>query len=282
MKPQKKPTDSVLTTSCSRIIMASQVLNDKAKALRELCKPGDPVVLTNVYDAATATIVAQHSSTKAMATASYAIAATIGVEDNDLSREDNLTGIRKVAAVASKKRLPLTADLQDGYEDVETTIKQAIDAGAVGCNIEDVDNKTEKLRSVEDAISRIRTAMGAARQAGVPDFCINARTDVLSFGGSITDAIARGEAYLDAGAVTVFVWGGPSGRGVSGDEVKQLVQGLGGMVNVKMNLRPGYLNAKDLADLGVARISIGPELYSKAMAGFKEALEVITKKESFH
>ncbi len=261
--------------------MAAQALNDKAKALRKLCKPGDPVILTNVYDAATAAIVAQHSSTRAMATASYAIAATNGIEDNDLSLEDNLIGIRKVAGVASKKDLPLTADLQDGYDDVATMIKQAIDTGAVGCNIEDVDNKTEKLRSVEDAVSRIKTAMSAAQQVGVPDFCINARTDVLSFGGSIQDAIARGKAYLEAGAVTVFVWGGPSGRGVSGDEAKQLVQGLGGMVNVKMNLRPGYLNAKQLADLGVARVSIGPELYSKAMTGFRDALELITKKESF-
>jgi len=261
--------------------MSSQGLNDHARALRELCKPGAPLVLTNVYDAATASIVASHPNTTAVATASYAIAATNGVEDNDLSLEDNIGAIRKIAVVVSKKGLPLSADLQDGYDDVATTIKQAIEAGAIGCNIEDVEKRNGKLRSVDDAASRIKTALSAAEEAGVPDFCINARTDVLAFGGSVQDAVARGRAYLDAGAVTVFVWGGPSGRGVSTDEVKGLVQDLGGMVNVKMNLRPGFLNAKELAELGVARISIGPELYNKAMATLKDALEVVARKESF-
>lgn len=261
--------------------MASHGLNEAARALRQLCKPGDPVILTNVYDASTAAIVASHASTRAVATASYAIAATSGVEDNDLSLEDNLIGIRKIAAVASKRGLPLTADLQDGYNDVATTIKHAIDAGAVGCNIEDVDNSSGKLRNVDDAVSRIKTAVSAATEKGVPDFCINARTDVLAFGGSVDDAVVRGQAYLNAGAVTVFVWGGPSGRGVSADEIKELVRGLGGFVNVKMNLRPAFLNAKELADLGVARISTGPELYNKAMSAFKDALEVVAKRESF-
>lgn len=259
--------------------MASQGANDRAKRLRQLCKPGEPVVLTNVYDAATANIVASNTQTKAMATASYAVAAVNGLQDNDLTLEDNLIAIRKVASIATGKNIPLTADLQDGYDDVASTIKRAIEAGAVGCNIEDMDNKAEKLRDVNDAVSRIKSALSAAKEAGVPDFCINARTDVLIHGGSVDDAITRGKAFLDAGAVTVFVWG--SSRGVSKDEVKKLVEGLGGMVNVKMNLRPGFLNARELAEVGVARISIGPELYLKAMAGFKDALESAVSGKSF-
>ena len=87
------------------------------------------------------------------------------------------------------------------------------------------------------------------------------------------EAIERGRAFLKAGASTVFVWGGSSDRGLRGEEIARLVEGLGGMVNVKMNLRPGFLNAGELAQLGVARISVGPELYLKAMAGFNAALE---------
>jgi 2-methylisocitrate lyase-like PEP mutase family enzyme len=261
--------------------MASTSLNDRAKLLRQLCKPGDPVVLTNVYDAATAAIVADHPTTKAVATASFAIAATNGIRDNDLSLDDNLMGVRKVAAVVNKMGLPLTADMQDGYDDVASTIKEVIKAGAIGCNIEDVDNRTEKLRDFDDAVTRIKTAVTAARDAGVPDFCVNARTDVLAFGGSIKDAISRGRAYLDAGAVTLFVWGGAEGRGVTKEEVAELVTGLNGMVNVKMNLRPGFLTVKELSEIGVARISVGPEMFHKAMAGFKEALEVVSKKEGF-
>lgn len=261
--------------------MVSKGSNEKAKAFRQLCKPGDPVLLTNVYDAATAAIVASHPRTKALATASYAIAATKGIEDNDLDLENNLIGIRNVATVAEKSGLPLTTDLQDGYGNVAQTITRAIDAGAIGCNLEDVNNKTGELRHIDDAVSRINTAVAAAQQAGVPDFCVNARCDVLAFGGSIEDAITRGKSYLAAGAVTVFVWGGAKGRGVSKDEVVKLVEGLGGMVNVKMHLRPGFLNAKELADIGVARISIGPELYRKAMAGFEDALGIAIEGRSF-
>ena len=255
--------------------------NDKAKELRSLCKPGDPLLLTNVYDGATASLIATHTSTKAVATASYAIAAVIGVADADLTLQDNLVGIRTVASVINKTDLPLTTDLQDGYEDVAWTIKQAIEAGAVGGNIEDVDTKVDKLRTVEDAVSRIKTALKAASDAGVPDFCVNARTDVLLYGGTIDEAIARGRAYLDAGATTVYVWGGPSGRGVSREEIKQLVKGLNGMINVKMNLRPGFLTRGELAELGVARISIGPELYAKAMTAVKSALDLAADGQQF-
>ena len=261
--------------------MALLSLNDMAKTLRQLCKPGDPVVLTNVYDGASASAVIAHPSTKAVATASYAVAAVAGVSDPELDLETNLEGIRIIATVLNKTDIPLTADLQDGYDDIGDTIQQAIKLGVVGGNIEDVDNKSDKLRDVEDAVSRIKTALSAAKDAGVPDFCLNARTDALGFGGSINDAISRGKAYLDAGATTVYVWGGPTGRGVSRDEIKELVKALGGMINVKMNLRPGFLNVQEIADLGVARISVGPEMWVKAMAGFKDALETIAQRESF-
>lgn len=255
-------------------------LNDKAKKLRSLCKPGEPLVLLNAYDGASASILINHPNTKAIATASFAVAAVIGVADNDLTFEDNITGIRTVASVVNKTDFPLTADLQDGYDDVAKTINTAIEIGVVGANIEDVD-KAGRLRDADEAVSRIKTALKAAADAGVPDFCVNARTDTLLFGGSIQDAIARGKKYLEAGATTVYVWGGPSGRGVSRDEIKELVKGLGGMINVKMNLRPGFLNQKEIAESGVARISIGPELYVKAMAGFKAALETAANGESF-
>lgn len=242
-----------------------------AQRLRDLCIPGTPLLLTNIYDAATATIVASHPQTKALATASYAIAATHGLADNALDLETNLSTIRTIARVAAEKDLPLTADLQDGYADVADTITRAIEAGAVGCNLEDADNSTSSLRSVEEAVARIETALAAASAAGVPSFCLNARTDVLLHDGGVRDAIARGKAYLAAGATTVFVWGG--GRGVSGEEVGMLVEGLGGRVNVKMNAREGFLSAGALAERGVARISVGPELFLKAMEGFRGAVE---------
>lgn len=256
--------------------MAFSHRNALAQTLRSLHIPGSPLLLTNIYSPDTAKTVLSHPSTKAIATASFAIAAISGLSDATLDFETNLTAIRKIAAVveADGRNIPLTADLQDGYEDIAENITSVIAAGAVGANLEDENHaQGGGLRDLEDAVQRIRSAVQAAKALGVPDFVINARTDVLVYGGTISDAIERGKAFLEAGATTVFVWGGPKGRGVRDAEVRQLVEGLGGMVNVKMNLRPGFLKAKEIAELGVARISIGPELYYKASEGFRAGLE---------
>ncbi|KAF8981968.1 hypothetical protein BGZ46_002022 [Entomortierella lignicola] len=249
--------------------------NSIAAHFRSLHQPGNPLILGNVYDAASASIIASIPSAKAVATASFAIAATEGVQDNDMTRDQNLAAIKKIASVVLPKNLPLTADLQDGYEDIKDTIKQAIALGVVGCNIEDVDCKAYKLRTIDDSVHRIKLALEAAKEAGVPEFAINARVDALCFGGTIDDAIERGKAYLAAGANTVFVWGGPSGRGVSRDELKKLVGALDGRLNVILKFGEGYLTVAELREIGVARISVGPGLFRIALNAYKEAAEAL-------
>ena len=116
--------------------------NDRAIYFRSLHKPGNPIVLSNIYDGATASYIASHASTKAIATASYAIAASQGIADESLTLEQNLASVRIIAAVVSgsSPNLPLTVDVQDGYDDVAQTVRDIIALGAVGCNIEDFDS----------------------------------------------------------------------------------------------------------------------------------------------
>jgi 2-methylisocitrate lyase-like PEP mutase family enzyme len=248
-----------------------------AARLTSLHVPGDPVVMANVYDGATAKLVIANSHVKAVATASFAIAATHGLDDNDLTLAQNCQAVATIASVVIPSGKPLTVDLQDGYEDVAHSIRTIISLGAVGCNLEDVDCKAKPssaLRNVEDAVSRVKTARQAAVEMGVPSFALNARTDALLYGGTVEEAIARGKRYLDAGATNVFVWGGNQ-RGVSGDEVKRLVEGLQGKLNVKMNLRTGFLTLQEIKALGVARVSVGPELFRKAIASYKDGVDAI-------
>ncbi|PSK34550.1 Choline transport protein [Elsinoe australis] len=263
--------------------MSSTSLRTLAQRLRSLHVPGTPLVLTNVYDGATTSIVLSNSATKAIATASYAIAEAQGTADGDLTFEENLAGIKAISRVIANKKspVPLSADLQDGYSDISATIKTVIGLGVVGANIEDVDHRTGELWSAEVMAKKVREALTAAEEAGVPDFCINARTDALSYGLTIEDVVERGKAYLAAGAVTAFVWGGSGGRGLSSDEVKTLVKELDGRVAVKMNFGPGFLTAKELADLGVARISVGPGLYHKAMAAYRHAVDTAVTSQRF-
>ncbi|KAF9963375.1 hypothetical protein BGZ65_003857 [Modicella reniformis] len=253
--------------------MSISAQNTLAGHFRSLHQPGNPLVLGNVFDPSSASLVASLPSSKAVATASYAIAATQGVHDDDMTREQNLAVIKTIAAVVIPQGKPLTADLQDGYDDVKETIRQAIALGVVGCNLEDVDNKARKLRTLDDAVQRIQWAQEAAQEAGVPNFAVNARTDVLAFGGTIEEAIERGNAFLAAGANTVFVWGGPKGRGISRAEVGQLVAAFKGRLNVILRFGEGYLTVRELKELGVARISVGPGLYKIAMEAYKQAAE---------
>lgn len=255
--------------------------NEIATHFRSLHQPNNPVILTNVYDASTASIIASLPSAHAVATASYAVASTFGVDDNDMTKAQNLSALDIIASAvrAVNPSKPVTVDLQDGYGDlaeVAATIKEIISLGAVGCNLEDLDNTTGKLRPLSEAVGRVKAAVEAAHEAGVPDFVVNARTDVLyQDGATIDDAIERGKAFLAAGACTVFVWGGPGGRGVSSDEVRKLVRELNGMVNVKMTLREGFLGVDEIRQLGVARVSVGPELWKTAMKAFKDQAELL-------
>ncbi|KAE8156895.1 phosphoenolpyruvate phosphomutase-domain-containing protein [Aspergillus tamarii] len=267
--------------------------NNQAIHFRNLHTPGHPILLTNVYDAATASLIANHPSTKAIATASYAIAASQGIPDDALTLPRNLAAVRSIAAILKPNnlpenkgsdetttKLPLTVDIQDGYADIAETIKELINLGAVGCNIEDLDGTTGQLRPLSEAVARIELAVRTAAELGVPDFVVNARTDVLGDNtggkpGSIQDAIERGRAFLRAGACTVFVWGGAGGRGVSREEIKELVVAFQGRLNVKLVLRDGFLTVPEVKELGVARISLGPELYRAAMSGFKEKADAV-------
>jgi 2-methylisocitrate lyase-like PEP mutase family enzyme len=252
--------------------MASTASKVLASQFRQLHKPGDPVVLCNVWDAITTNVAVGIPGVKAIATASYSIASAQGLNDNDLTLEQNLSAIRSIATVAGKAKLPLTVDVQDGYEDIKATVSAIIQLGAVGCNLEDANNQTNGLRSKEEAVQRIRTAVDAANKAGVPDFCVNARTDVIGHGGSLDDAIDRAKAYLDAGACTAFVWGGGA-RGLATAEVEKLVKSLNGRLSVMMSLAPGKLTTSELKRIGVARISVGPALQFKVAAAFKSAAE---------
>lgn len=254
--------------------MDSKLQNDLAMRFRALHKRGDPLVLCNVYDAATTKVIASHPGAKAIATASYAIAGVQGLDDSATTFEQALAALKIIAPIAVESGLPFTVDAQDLYGDrLEEVIAALIEMGAVGCNLEDQVTNTGELCTIEAATQRVARAVAAAARHGVPQFVINARTDVLGNGGTIDEVITRGKAYLAAGATTVFVWGGPKGRGTSRAEVVKLVDAFDGMVNVHLGLRSGDLTVKELKEIGVARISLGPELYWAAMKAFSDVAD---------
>jgi len=256
--------------------MATANLNTLARTLRSLHRSGKPLVLANVYDFLSAEAVASLSSSHALATASYAVARAVGTEDDDMTLEQNIAATKLIGKVANKHGKPLTVDIQDAYGDrLEEAIKSVIEAGAVGVNLEDCDKDTGKMHSIDEAANRVRRALKTAADSGVPDFVVNARCDTLVRGGEMDEVIARGKKYLDAGATTVFVWGG-SKRGVSRAEVERMVKEFDGRLNVSLKWSGG-LTVAELSKIGVARISVGPAIQFFAMAEFAKKAEELLK-----
>lgn len=254
--------------------------NALAQQFAAMHNPKDLLILCNAFDGGSARAIASHPHAKAIASASYAAAIVSGSADDDLSLDDNLAAVRGIiaAGVRATPKKPVTIDLQDGYGDqLARAIEETIKLGAVGCNIEDFDRRTNALWSVDEAAARVALAKKVAARCGVPDFVVNARCDALFQGADagMDSVIRRGKAYLAAGATTVFVWGGGGGRGVSSSEIKRLVDEFGGMLNVSMIQGEGFLKKGQIQALGVARVSMGPGLYIKALKAFSSEVDTI-------
>lgn len=222
---------------------------DKARELLRLHTDPELLLVVNVWDVITATVVADTPGTKALATASHSIAASHGYPDGEQIPRDLM--IEAVGRIAAAVDLPVTADLEGGYGDAGETISRAIDVGIVGANLED------QMKPLADSVKAVEAAVAAGERAGIP-FVLNARTDAYVKAGDrdpqdvLADAIERGRAYLDAGASTFFVPGKLDEAAVTA-----LVDALGPQ---KVNLIgvPGSLPLAKLQELGVARVSYGP------------------------
>ncbi|HEY8911734.1 isocitrate lyase/phosphoenolpyruvate mutase family protein [Lacisediminihabitans sp.] len=245
---------------------------DKAALLASLHIPGEPLIVTNVWDAVTARIVAQARGVKALATASHAVSFVHGVPDNEgLTVEQALETARLIAGAVD---IPVSVDFEKGYAPdaagVRANVARLIEAGAAGLNIEDsLESASGPLREPADAASRVAAARRAAEDAGVP-LAINARVDSLvSKPADWAGAMDRANRYLDAGATSVFVLRLPT-EGL----VERAVRDVNGPVAVIAN--PTSVPLKRLAELGIARVSFGPGTLGLTLAHLQKAAAVLT------
>src|SRR5437879_6581946 len=151
----------------------------KVEHFRALHIPGKPLVLFNIWDVGSAKAVAAGGA-KAIATGSWSVANANGFADGE--RIPLALAIDNLRRIVGATDLPVTVDLESGYGDapevVGETIALAIDAGAVGCNLEDSFPASGKLRETVDQANRIRRARQTANATNIR-FFINARTDVF-------------------------------------------------------------------------------------------------------
>ena len=228
----------------------------KAEDFAALHHGGRILVLPNPWDVITARVFVK-AGFPAVATTSGGVAFAQGYPDGEhISREEMLAVVRRIADGIP---VPLSADMEGGYgptpEDVAITVKGAIEAGAVGVNIEDGAKAGEGLVDFDLAVDRIRAASEAAADSGIPAV-INARTDGFHFdsGKDVFDeAVRRANAYREAGAGCLFVpWA------QDGELIGALVRQIDGPVNILA--APDTPPVAELQSLGVARVTIGGSL----------------------
>ncbi|MGW6281111.1 isocitrate lyase/PEP mutase family protein [Kribbella sp. NPDC055071] len=225
-----------------------------------------PLVLPNAWDAGSARAI-ESGGAAAIATTSAGVAWAAGVADGGgLTRTTAIAAIRSICAAVS---IPVTADIEAGYDDVAATVTEAIEAGVVGINLED--STAHVLDETAVHAARIAAARRAAEAAGI-DLVINARIDTYMFGDG-SGTVERMAAYAEAGADVLFV---PAV--VDADTIAQLVEDSPLPLNVMVG--PGAPTVAELVKLGVTRISIGPAItgaaYALATAATQELLSTGT------
>jgi 2-methylisocitrate lyase-like PEP mutase family enzyme len=247
----------------------------KADAFRALHAEGI-FVLPNAWDAGSAVMIAA-AGAPAIATTSAGVSWSRGRPDGEhLSRGE---AIEVIARIAASVDLPVSGDVEGGYgsgpDAVAATVRDVIDAGAVGINLEDSRSSDGTLYDPDQQAERIRAARAAAAQAGLPGLVINTRTDVFLFGigapdGRLDDVLARAAAYAAAGADSLFV-PGLLDLAVLSD----LVSKVDLPVNVMAG--PGAPGVSALRAAGVRRVTVGQAIAQAAYSlARRAAAELLT------
>jgi 2-methylisocitrate lyase-like PEP mutase family enzyme len=258
-------SDTCMTISDTRSSFGGMPdLAERARTLLELHTAPEILVLANVWDVASARVVASTDGVRALATASHSIAATFGYEDGENIPLD--LHLDMVGRIVDAVDVPVTMDFEAGYGDPGETTRRAIGKGVVGGNLED------QMKPLDDAVAAVEAVLAAGRDAGI-DFVLNARTDAFvraprdaDRSALVEEAIRRGRAFLEAGAPVVFVPGA-----ILREEITALVDALGPQRLSVISVPRHSLSVRELQELGVARVSTGPFTQRVALTALQDA-----------
>ncbi|MBK7319654.1 isocitrate lyase/phosphoenolpyruvate mutase family protein [Candidatus Villigracilis affinis] len=237
----------------------------KAQILLTLHNNGKLLILPNVWNPIGARML-ESKSFPAVATASAAIAESLGYSDGEQLKLDSMLDM--IARIVRSVNVPVTADLEAGYSDsisgLQENISRLLDTGAVGINFEDSWDDSAHLRPIPEQVERIQAVRAVAEKRGIP-LVINARADSFfaegfsSLEDRIEDVITRANAYLKAGADCTY----PIGASDK-ETLKVLRQRINAPINVLASAKTASL--KELQEIGINRVSFGPYIFRSLLA----------------
>jgi 2-methylisocitrate lyase-like PEP mutase family enzyme len=253
--------------------------NAKSRALRDLVRAPEILVMPGAYDVLSALLFEQMGF-KAIQGTSGGIAAALGYPDGEaMSRELFLNTTGKLAASVS---VPLNADAERGYGDeneIRNTVRSLIALGVAGMNLEDgaggKPGGARGLLPLADQLRKIAAVMETKRKLG-SEFFLNARVDSFHVmpdepKKAFDEAIRRGNAYAEAGGDCIFYLSLHSA-----DAIRTVAKEVRAPISILAG--PQSPSIGELQDLGVARVSYGSGFLKAAIGAARRLAREILEK----
>ena len=245
--------------------------------LRRLLAREQLLVAPGVYDGLSARL-AEQAGAEAVYASGGAIARSAGYPDLGLLGVGEVRD--RVATITEAVSVPVIADADTGYGNalnVRRTVRDLERLGVAALHLEDQESpkrcghyEGKRLVPAAEMIGKLRAALEARRDAGL---VIIARTDAVAVEG-LEAALARAEAYREAGADVLFVEAPESEA-----QVEAIAGRLPGpkLINVFRGGKTPLLSRGRLAELGY-RIAILPsDLQRAAIRAMQETLDAIVR-----
>jgi len=234
-------------------------------------------IIPNPWDVGSARYL-QGLGFKALASTSSGYAWSRGRPDGGASREEVLEHLRDLVGATE---LPVNADFESGFaadvQGVHESVRLAIETGVAGISIEDASgDPSQPIRTVDEALARLRAARQAIDEAGGEVMLIGRAENFLHGRDDLQDTLARLKAYADAGADCLYA---PGIR--TPEQIRAVVAAV---APKPVNLLVGSaspMSLQEIAALGVRRVSVGGALARSAWGGFIQAARTLADQGRF-
>ena len=247
------------------------------KRLRDLLEGNEIVLAGGAHDALSARIV-QSAGFPLCVVTGAGMSMVRGYPDVGLMTMNE--AVESVGYIADAVDIPVISDADNGYGNAinaRRTVRAFERAGAAGIHIEDqVWPKRcghmlgKRVIPKEEMVQKIRAALEARAD---PDFVIIARCDALLVNG-LEDTLARGEAYLKAGADMLFFE-----TRESLEEIHAIAERFRGRIPLHWNHSPSgmvpRLDAAELQRLGFKTVCFYVHALMAACKTMREVLVAI-------
>ncbi|MGH6623978.1 MAG: isocitrate lyase/PEP mutase family protein [Burkholderiaceae bacterium] len=258
------------------MIKARPSVADKRRTFHQLHATGC-FVIPNPWDVGSARYL-QSLGFKALATTSSGFAWSQGRPDNAISRDMALTHLQEMVAATD---VPLNADFESGFapdaKGVEASVCLAVETGVAGLSIEDsTGDPANPLHSIDVAVERVRAARRAIDKTGGDALLVGRAECFLVGRPDLNETITRLKGYADAGADCLYA---PGLR--TREQISAVVAGVAPR---PVNLLIGWaaeFTMKEIAALGVRRVSVGGALARSAWGGFTRAARMLAEQGLF-